>query len=194
MLAFSLEEGAAKPSTGLADSSRITAPVSATDSATAPAPVAAEGFAEKWQAIRQAVADTPPSTTQAPDFDGNWRNLVDRLKLGGMARVLAQNCELAEFDGQRLRLFVPQTHKHLLDAATQEKLRAALREHFGKQVQMQISPRDAVANTPARQISQEKAVRQTRAEAAIHDDPFVRDLMDSFGATVVPSSIKPLSQ
>jgi DNA polymerase III subunit gamma/tau len=159
-----------------------------------PAPAARpkESLTEKLQAIQQAVAETRPSETATPAFDGNWRSLVDNLKLGGMARMLAQNCELAEFDGQRIRLSVPQNQKHLLDNTTQEKLRAVLKERFGKQLQIQIDIGGTDANTPARQIGQEKAALQAQAEDSIQNDRFVRDLMDSFGATIVPSSIKPI--
>ncbi|HQR50600.1 MAG TPA: DNA polymerase III subunit gamma/tau [Methylophilaceae bacterium] len=160
----------------------------------APEPVSLpeERFAEKPQAAQQTVVAPPSAEPVPPAFDGNWRSLVDSLKLGGMARMLAQNCELAEFDGQRMRLVVPQNQKHLLDSTTQEKLRAVLKERFGKQLQMQIEIGGAAANTPAQQISQEKAARQAQAEASINNDQFVRDLMDGFGATIIPSSIKPI--
>jgi DNA polymerase-3 subunit gamma/tau len=152
-----------------------------------------ESFAEKVQVIQQAVAETKLVEPSAP-FDGNWRGLVEKLKLGGMARMLAQNCDLTEFDGQRMRLTIPQNQKHLLDNAYQEKLRTALKDHFGKQLQIQIETGSVSVNTPAQQISQEKAERQAQAETAIQNDPFVRDLLDSFGATIIPSSIKPLQQ
>ncbi len=160
-----------------------------------PEPVQKESFAEKLQVIQQAVAETRASQPVATAFDGNWRELVDQLKLGGMARMLAQNCELTEFEGQRMRLTVPQNQKHLLDNIYQEKLRAALKEHFGNQLQVQIESGVANAtNTPAQQIGREKAARQAQAENSIQNDPFVRDLMESFGATIIPSSIKPLQQ
>jgi DNA polymerase-3 subunit gamma/tau len=109
-----------------------------------------------------------------------------------MARMLAQNCELTLFDGQQLQLSVPQDHKHLLDNVTQEKLRNVLKEYFGKELQVRISVAQGEVNTPARQIGQEKAERQAQAEAAIHNDQFVRDLMEGFGAQIVPASIRPI--
>ena len=136
------------------------------------------------------VAESSPATPAAV-FDGNWRELVDKLKLSGMARMLAQNCALEEFDGNRIRLSVPPEHKHLLDNTYQEKLRTTLRDHFGRHLQVTIDIGNASMNTPARQINQEKAARQAEAEASIKNDPFVRDLIESFGATIVPSTIKP---
>ena len=151
-----------------------------------------EDPAEKPQVIQQDVAETQSAEPSMPAFDGNWRGLVDKLKLSGLARMLAQNCALVEFEGQRMRLSVPPEHKHLLDNTYQEKLRATLKEHFGKQLQVSIEISGGAIDTPARQINQEKAARQAEAEASIQSDPFVRDLMESFGATIIPSTIKPV--
>jgi DNA polymerase-3 subunit gamma/tau len=160
--------------------------------APAPAPAPQDSFAEKLQVIQQAVAETGPAVAATPVFDGNWRMLVDRLKLSGMARMLAQNCALSEFDGQRMRLTLPPEHKHLGDSMYQEKLRAVLKEHFGKQLQLQIDISGTAIVTPAQQIGQEKAERQAQAESSIHNDSFVRELMGSFDASIIPSSIKPV--
>jgi DNA polymerase-3 subunit gamma/tau len=150
-----------------------------------------ETLPEKPQAVQQATTEIRPSEPVASTFDGNWRGLVDTLKLSGMARMLAQNCALVAFDSQQMRLSVPPEHKHLLDNTYQEKLRATLKEHFGKQMHVTIEVSGSAIDTPARQINQEKAARQAQAEASIQSDPFVRDLMESFGATIIPSTIKP---
>ena len=196
MLAFTPGEAANKPAAPVRNIEvgvAVAAPV-VTNIAT-PEPVQQESFAEKLQVIQQVVAETRAAPPAPVVFDGNWRVLVDKLKLAGMARMLAQNCDLTEFEGQRMRLTVPQNQKHLLDNIYQEKLRTALREHFGNQLQIQIeSATTAEVNTPAQQIGREKAEQQSQAESAIKNDPFVRDLIDSFGATIIPSSIKPLQQ
>lgn len=149
-------------------------------------------IAEKLQVIQQAVAEIRSTEPSTAAFDGNWRGLVDKLKLSGMARMLAQNCALLGFEGHQMRLSVPPEHKHLLDNTYQEKLRATLKEHFGKQLQVSIEISGNAIDTPARQINQEKAARQAQAEASIKSDPFVHDLMESFGATIIPSTIKPV--
>jgi DNA polymerase-3 subunit gamma/tau len=131
-----------------------------------------------------------PPAFDAPIFDGNWRQLVDQLKLG-LARALAQNCELLRHDANSFHLLVPEAHKHLLDQSYQEKLRAALTQHFGKNMKLHFEV-GGTANTPAEQISQEKAEMQSAAETAIRDDHFVQALVRDFGAQIIPSSIKPI--
>ncbi|MCB5206091.1 DNA polymerase III subunit gamma/tau [Methylovorus mays] len=124
------------------------------------------------------------------EFDGNWRLLVDKLKLG-LARALAQHCELIGHAEDRLELQVPEAHKHLLDPNYQEKLKAAIEAHFGRKMHLQFSIGGG-NNTPAHQISQEKAELQSQAESSIQQDGFVQALMRDFGAQIIPSSIKPL--
>ena len=48
-------------------------------------------------------------------------------------------------------------------------------------------------DTPARREAAERERRQQQAEATIHNDPLVRDLMTQFKtARIVPGSIKPI--
>ena len=145
-----------------------------------------DAFSGKLDTARNALQS--PVTTPT-NFIGDWRNFVEGLK-PGFAKTLAQNCELASSDEQGIALRVRESQKHLLDPRYQEMLRGALKEHFGNlPISIVIGGN---GNTPAAQISQEKAQRQIEAEESIRNDPFVRDLMDSFGATVTPSSIKPI--
>ncbi len=166
------------------------------DTATAPAAsVAGTEPIEKKSAAEIANNDAlPPAefteTPNALQFDGNWRGLVDQLKLG-LARALAQNCELVRFDEHAIYLSVPQAQKHLLDQSYQEKLRAAIKQHFGKKIQLYFDIGGS-GNTPAQQISQEKAALQSQAESAIQQDDFVQALVKDFGAQIIPSSIKPI--
>ena len=158
-------------------------------------PAAAEKSIEKTPVADASRATTAlASTASEPSapalFDGNWRGLVDRLKLG-LARALAQNCELVRFDEHGIYLSVPQAHKHLLDQSYQEKLRAAIRQYFGKNIQLHFDVGGS-GNTPAQQITQEKAALQSQAVSAIQQDDFVQALVKDFGAQIIPSSIKPI--
>jgi len=137
--------------------------------------------------VAEEITETVPSNIS---FDGNWRGLVDQLKLG-LARTLAQNCELASHDEHTLNLTVPESQKHLLEPGYQEKLRAAIQQHFGRKITLNFQVGGS-GNTPARQISEEKAVIQSRAESAIEQDDFVQALVKDFGAQIIPSSIKPI--
>lgn len=123
-------------------------------------------------------------------FKGNWRSLVDALKLG-LARTLAQNCELESFDEESINLTVPDLQKHLLDANYQDKLSAAVNQYFGRKIKLSLKV-GGTGNTPAKQIFEEKAAVQSEAISAIEQDDFVQALMKDFGASIIPSSVKPI--
>lgn len=135
------------------------------------------------------VKNTDP-TSKNIAFDGDWRGLVGLLKLG-LARSLAENCEFDRIEGQQLHLKLAQSQQHLLNFNYQEKLTAAVSQHFDMPVKLHFSIGSGV-NTPAAQILEEKAEVQTKAVTAIQEDSFVQSLLNEFGAQIVPASIKPL--
>ena len=139
--------------------------------------------------IAQGI-DAQTDSNQNIQFNGNWRDLVDALKLG-LARTLAQNCELESFDDESINLTVPDLQKHLMDPNYQEKLGAAINQHFGRKIKLTLKI-GGTGNTPAKQIFEEKVAVQSVAVNAIEQDDFVQALVKDFGAQVIPSSIKPI--
>lgn len=139
----------------------------------------------------QTSANPPTTQAQTPiSFDGNWRGFVDAMKQG-FAKTLAQNCALINFDAQHLLLNVPPAQKHLLEPKLQDMLKNLLKERFGAHLQIRIELGGDI-ETPATQISGEKAARQVTAEESLREDPFVQDVLKDFGASIMPSSIKPI--
>ncbi len=168
--------------TDAAPASKAAAPA-----ATRPAQTAAPAAAAPAPGPRAASGSNEAVRPVA--FDGNWPALVERLKIGGLVRELAVRCELVAVEGDHFRLRVP--IKTLLDAGTLDRLKAALDEHFGRSIRVSAEVGSTGAATAAGLAEQARAERQKRAEDAIYADPFVRELIENFGATVDPQSIKP---
>ena len=140
------------------------------------------------------------ATNNAPSlqvFNGDWRSFVDtHLQKLGLGRALAQNCEMIAFDENSISLRLDEANKHLISATYQDKLSAAINAQLGKKIKLifEIGNSEAAAiNTPAKQIAVEKATIQSSAEDAIMSDPFVQDLMQQFGAKIIPNTTKPLT-
>ncbi|QHE92131.1 DNA polymerase III subunit gamma/tau [Pandoraea fibrosis] len=125
----------------------------------------------------------------APIFTGEWPALAAELPARGLAQQLAFQSELTEVAGRALHLRVPL--RQLADAATTDKLRQVLSEHFGADVQLQVEL-GQVGTTAASLAAEAAAARQRAAEQAIADDPLVRELIDEFGAQILPGSIRPV--
>jgi DNA polymerase-3 subunit gamma/tau len=142
------------------------------------------------------VAEPPPATdfdrTPVAELAGytlDWPALAVSLKLTGLARELAMRSELVGAQGDQLNLRVPV--KALLEAGGEARLRAALHEHFGRPIGLHVQVGAISGATAASRSEQARALRQKQAEDAIYADPFVRELIESFGAAVDPQSIRP---
>jgi DNA polymerase-3 subunit gamma/tau len=137
-----------------------------------------------------SAAASPGATEPAAPAGGlDWPALAVALKLSGLARELALRSELVAHEGDHLTLRVP--IKTLLEAGTEARLCAALTEHFGRPVVLSMQVGAISGATAASRSEQARAVRQQQAEDAIYADPFVRELIDNFGASVDPRSIRP---
>ncbi|MEX5744149.1 DNA polymerase III subunit gamma/tau [Massilia sp. X63] len=126
-------------------------------------------------------------------WDGNWPALAASLPLRGVAQQLALQTELIECvaheQAATFRLRVPVDT--LRASGNSEKLAAALQEHFPQvrvTLDTEIGPTWYTAAAEAKAAREE---RQRQAEALVAADPFVQAMERTFGAFVVPGSVKP---
>ncbi len=135
------------------------------------------------------AADSPAIATTL-DFDGDWPSLVARLHAQGAVRQLLAQSELKGVQGLVFQVQVP--IRHLAEPSLVERARELLADHFGAGVQLQVTVGQTGGQTAAARASEQQARRQAESEEAIKADPFVRTLLEEFGATILPDSIKPL--
>ncbi len=159
--------------------------------ATVPTPSrsAAPALAAAAPAAPRAAQPASDAAAPAVAFDGDWPALVARLKVAGLVKELAQRSELVAAEGDHFRLRAPL--KTLIEAGTVEKLKAALAVTLGRAVRVTAEVGNTTGPTAAGIAAQASAERQRQAEEAIYGDPFVRELIDNFGASVDPASIRP---
>ena len=124
--------------------------------------------------------------------DEDWHALLARLPLNGMAKQLAQHCELSERTESAIRLRLSPVHKHLLGKPQQDKLQAELQASAGRPLRLEIDVAEPASETPAARSRNVQRERQERAIASIEQDPFVRDVVDLFDASIDESTIKPV--
>ncbi|MGH6608662.1 MAG: DNA polymerase III subunit gamma/tau C-terminal domain-containing protein, partial [Burkholderiaceae bacterium] len=153
------------------------------------APAGSPAAAVPAERADTATRSVPKSAPVTSTFDGNWPALVARLKVSGLVRELAQRSELTSFDNDRLKLRVPL--RTLLDAGALQKLQAAVSDALGRPMRVAAEVGSTVGPTSAGIAEQQRAERQRQAEESIYADPFVRELIENFGASVDPTSIRP---
>ena len=126
---------------------------------------------------------------EIPAFNGNWRELVDHLKLG-LVKALAQQSELVSFKNNEIILSIADEHKHLLNETYQKKLELSLSDHFSQRIKLVILQKGA-NNSPLKQKQEERSIIMKDTENSILQDQFVKSLLTEFNAEIIPSSIKP---
>ncbi len=122
----------------------------------------------------------------------DWSAVVNQLKLTGMAKMLAQHSEANIIATDKIELFVPEVHKYLLDKKYQNAIKTALDAYFGKSVCLHFTVGSLTGMTPVAIQQRENETRQAKAIAAIEKDPLVQELVDSFDAKIIESTIKPI--
>ncbi len=141
----------------------------------------------------EAESEAPKASSpgaERPAYSGStsWPQIIENLGLVGMAKGLAERCELVTLEPHRIVLRVPPGSDTYLVKTAQDKLKAALRKVFGEEVNVAINVGAGTGTSPAEVAARKREEEQARAVAAMEQDPFVRELVD-MGARV--SSIKP---
>jgi DNA polymerase-3 subunit gamma/tau len=165
------------------------APAAATArAAVPPAPVPAARVLDEVPAAA-AVSEPVAAPLQSA---AQWPAFVAALPLNALARELARRSELIGRDGNTLRLRVDA--KHLAEPGTVKRLEAALAEALGGPCRVEAEVGAPAGPTAASLDEAARAQRQREAQEAIVADPFVRELIEQFGAEVDPASVRPRSQ
>jgi DNA polymerase-3 subunit gamma/tau len=184
---------ASRPATATRPAAPASTPAAAAVSAP-PAPVVARPAAAMAPAEPVACAPVMTAREPAPVEAWDWPQVVAQLRLGGMAKMLADHCELAAQDGASVTLRVGAAQRHLLDRAYQDKLVAALRDRFGAALAVSFEVGEAAEQTPQQVRTRAREARQSEAVAAIEADPFVRELVERFDGRIDPNTIQPLGE
>ena len=151
---------------------------------------------------------SPPAPTSAAPQPGataidaalaeRWHALVkplcDEGTLSALARELAVQGGLRAIDSSTSpptwRLVVER--EALRSPLLRDKLAAVLATALGQALQLELEA-GVPEDTPARRDAAQRQRRQAAAEASIHADPVVQELLGQFKtARVVPGSIKPI--
>jgi len=140
-----------------------------------------------------AVTNPAPMARAKSAGDSDWHDMVAALQISGLARTLAQHCELRELNEADCLLRLSPAHAHLQMKPAPDKLQAALSDYLGRPVLVRIELAQVEADTPAAAAGREQRQRQERAIASIEQDGFVRDVVEIFDASLVEASIKPIA-
>jgi DNA polymerase-3 subunit gamma/tau len=156
--------------------------------ATTPAPVPA---ASASAPAPKTIADK--NTAVAAAFEsGNWREVVRALKLSGLARECAQHCEWVKCDGDRLFLRLSEAQRHMLDMnrAVFARIESDLARALGHPIHLDFEAGVISGQTPAQLDELDRREQHAQAVAALESDPFVRELIERFDASLSENTVR----
>jgi DNA polymerase III subunit gamma/tau len=127
-----------------------------------------------------------------PDDARAWPSFVAGLRLTGMAAQLGAQSEWKSIRGNVLTLAIPASHKHLADKIYADKLKAAIEAASGRRLLLAFEIGEG-AGSLAAITRRDREQARAETEAAFRNEPFVRDLVARFDATVRPETIESIA-
>ena len=133
-----------------------------------------------------------PAAMPATGLAAEWLEMFPKLPISGMTGSIAANCTLIEADGDSWLLHLDPAHSALFNSTQQRRLNDALNQLQGRTINLRIELIKPEQETPAQAAARFRAERQRQAEASIHADPFIQQMLQQFGAVIREDTIKPV--
>ncbi|MFK0089507.1 DNA polymerase III subunit gamma/tau [Pseudomonas sp. NPDC090755] len=144
------------------------------------------------EAAPLAQPEPLPAAQPATGLALQWLELFPQLPISGMTGSIAANCTLIAAQGDDWLLHLDPAHSALFNATQQRRLNEALNQHFGRTLRLSIELIRPEQETPAQAAARKRAERQGEAEASIHADPLIQQMIQQFGAMVRQDTIEPV--
>jgi len=140
-----------------------------------------------------------PSQNPLPQPEGmglneeSWLSLVETLDISGPVRELARNLQLESAQKASWAFIIDRELRHLASRECLERLRQAVAEYLGNDVELRVSDsRDGVIQTVAAIEQTRRRTQLTEAERCINEDTTVLALKSKLGAQIIEDSIQPV--
>lgn len=118
-----------------------------------------------------------------------WRDILPKLELTGMAFALASNCSLETMHDQKVVLALSANHQPMLNQKLKERMTEALSRYFKQPTQLEIKITSTELTTPVKQQQQEQEQQLAHATQTMMQDSQVKKLIEMYDATVEISLI-----
>ncbi|HHX33674.1 MAG TPA: DNA polymerase III subunit gamma/tau [Gammaproteobacteria bacterium] len=139
-----------------------------------------------------STADLKPNIAPASGLAAEWQVLFAQLNLAGMTHSIAANTLLIEKNTGSWLMHLDPNHSALFNKTQLQRINDAINKQLDAPIELHIELQVPTEETPALALLRKQAKRQQEAETAIHTDPLVLQLMDTFGAIISADSIEPI--
>lgn len=147
--------------------------------------VASETLAKPIAAPQKPTA---PDDIDSTDKSAFWHQVCDNLSVAGIAKQVALNCRLLDYQDNTMRLSVDHNHQAVINERLIKQIETALSQYLSKKIQLTIetdgTDQASQQQTPRQQKQQQQQDRQQQAEAEIQQDQHVRFMKTEFNAII----------
>lgn len=164
-----------------------------------PSPLAANATQPEPAVEPASVAEvetiTPETLISVDLSPANWTQIIAELKLSALTRQLAENSALIRTEQQAVHLSLSSELGHLATDKSKQRLQAALSKKLGQELKLVFAdPTDNAQAGPTLAVerAEQAAEKQQRAIEAIHNDPAVEIIKNTFNARIIEQTIKPV--
>ncbi len=140
---------------------------------------------------RPAPQASSPRPATGSAANASWEETVPMLGLKGMGRELAQNCVLLERNNTLIRLALDKNKAHLLTDRLRGTLEKALSTYYGNDLKLKVEIGGQAGPSPAAKRAEAAASRESELRQSVEDDPHVSALRETFGAEMLPDTLRP---
>ena len=138
------------------------------------------------------ILTTPANVENRSPTTDDWDALIRRAELGGPLGQFARQTTLVAIEGSLVRLALKPAHEHLAAGALVAQLEQKLGSALGGKIKIRFERDNGGAESPAEQKMRTETTRRQAAEDSLRSDPFVQSLEQTFGARVIPNSVRPV--
>jgi DNA polymerase-3 subunit gamma/tau len=187
--------GAASAAAPIASTARATAEPAASTAARVPhnvpqtAPITANAPATTVASkVERDVAAPIPNQHSAISHTSNtlnWGDIITRLNLTGLTKVVAENCTVTQWSNEQITLTLQENQRALLNAKHTERIQAALQEYLGTKAKLTINIGATNIETPAAQGLRLQKAAHSAAEQAIRADLHIQQMEQTFDAKII---------
>lgn len=156
---------------------------------TAPTPIAKKSEASPQLEVKAEPEKKPVSTPPNAAHLTDWREILPKLGLSGLAYALASNCMLTKLEENKVELALAVNHQPMLNPKLKERLEEALSRQLGRTIQLDITITTETISTPVKQHQAEQNQRLADAKQTVMQDPKIKKLVEMYDATVEVSLI-----
>ena len=155
------------------------------------APVAMKAIPETTKAISEKKVEIapPPAAIVNTNTSTNWRDIIQKLNLSGMALALASNCTLEKITENKVALALSVHHQPMLNPKLKDRITEALSQYLKQPISLEINITTETLATPVKQEQHEQQTLLAKAKQNILDDPKIKQLIDMYDATLEVSLV-----